>query len=362
MSTQGSLRRPKLSICITTFNRGAFIGATLDSILPQLTADCEVVVVDGASSDDTARILAGYAQRCERLRYLTQSVNNGMDRDYDAAVELARGDYCWLMTDDDFIKPGGAAAVLRALQGDVDVVIVNVESKDFCMQRVVQRRWMTLRDDRRYSAQELDRLFIDAQEVIRYVGCTVIKRSLWLARDRQRYCGTWWLYAGVVFQAALPGSAVIIAEPLVSYRMGNLHTFGAIGGELLLDVWPTMVESFAVSAAARRKVPSSEPWRNFEWLLFLRATGTYSWPRYRSLLRPRLTLLRAMFMPALVAAVPSRLANAVLVAHHALRRNEGRLAWLKTSRFYLGNWRIFHRKRNRLVVSPPPAKQIGSAN
>jgi abequosyltransferase len=40
----------KLSICITTLNRAAFIAATLDSILAQVTADCEVVVLDGGST------------------------------------------------------------------------------------------------------------------------------------------------------------------------------------------------------------------------------------------------------------------------------------------------------------------------
>lgn len=36
----------KLSICIATFNRAAFIGATLDSIISQATEEVEIVVVD----------------------------------------------------------------------------------------------------------------------------------------------------------------------------------------------------------------------------------------------------------------------------------------------------------------------------
>ena len=39
---------PRLSICIATLNRAAFIGETLDTIVAQLREDTEVLVVDGA--------------------------------------------------------------------------------------------------------------------------------------------------------------------------------------------------------------------------------------------------------------------------------------------------------------------------
>jgi len=51
------MNRPRLSICIPTYNFGRFIGETLDSILPQATEDVEVTVVDGASTDNTADIV-----------------------------------------------------------------------------------------------------------------------------------------------------------------------------------------------------------------------------------------------------------------------------------------------------------------
>ena len=37
---------PRLSICIATLNRGTFIGETLDTIVPQLRDDTELLVVD----------------------------------------------------------------------------------------------------------------------------------------------------------------------------------------------------------------------------------------------------------------------------------------------------------------------------
>ena len=47
---------PKLSICMATYNRGKFIGLTLDSIMSQMRSDVELIVVDGASPDDFVRL------------------------------------------------------------------------------------------------------------------------------------------------------------------------------------------------------------------------------------------------------------------------------------------------------------------
>src|SRR5262249_16202475 len=69
----------KLSICITTLNRAKFIGPSLESMLSQITDDCEIIVLDAASTDETERVVSEYASRSDRLRYIRQSTNNGWD-------------------------------------------------------------------------------------------------------------------------------------------------------------------------------------------------------------------------------------------------------------------------------------------
>src|ERR1700681_780958 len=120
----------ELSICISTRNRCQYIGATLDTIIPQITDDCEIVVLDGASTDNTSQIVSEYAERCRQLRYVRLDENHGIDQDYDLTVGSARGKYCWLTADDDFMKPGAINAVLSALRRGFCLVIVNTEVCD----------------------------------------------------------------------------------------------------------------------------------------------------------------------------------------------------------------------------------------
>ena len=83
---------PRLSVCITTRNREAYIAETLESILSQCPPEVEVVVVDGASTDGTVAVVRGVASRYPQLRLLTPAENSGLDADFDKAVQAAQRD------------------------------------------------------------------------------------------------------------------------------------------------------------------------------------------------------------------------------------------------------------------------------
>lgn len=331
----------KLSICITTLNRADFIGGTLDSILVQTTNDCEVVVLDSGSTDSTERVVSEYASRFDNLRYIRQDTNNGVDRDYDRVVELALGEYCWLMTDDDLLKPGAVAAILNALRQDWSLVYVNVEFKNFGMSKVLQSGGFPFASDRVYGPEEMDRLFAEMDWNLWYIGSIVIRRQIWLARERQQYYGSWFVSVGVIFQQHLPGRVLVLAEPFISYRLGNAHTYSQHFSEIFLVKWPSLVRSLALSEAARGKVRSAEPWRNPLWLLLLRGWGLYSFSEYRRWIRPRLRSIREMLAPALVALLPGVVVNAYFVLYYSVRKDQGVwLSGMRRSRFYFRNWGV----------------------
>ncbi|MFC4311613.1 glycosyltransferase family 2 protein [Steroidobacter flavus] len=341
-------RDVKLSICITTFNRRNFIGATLRSILDQCTDECELLVLDGGSTDDTELVVSEYVGRSRHLRYVRRSENGGFDLDCDCAVHLAIGQYCWLMTDDDLLKPGAVAAVLDALRQDPSLVIVNAELRDFEMRRILQPRWLNFGSDRLYRGTETDRLFAEVGDFLKYIGGVVIKRRTWISRDRKSYYGSLFLHLGVIFQDQLPGDALVIARPYISYRIGNSHTFSPNMFETFMIKWPALVWSLAPSDAAKRKVCSLEPWREFHELLQRRGLGYYSLNEYRRWIRPQLRSFREKLIPVFVALLPGVLVNAFFMVYYSLAANPGRSAWypelrkqmLRGSRFHFRNWRI----------------------
>jgi glycosyltransferase involved in cell wall biosynthesis len=287
-------------------------------MLTQLASGVEVVVLDCGSKDDTQKIVSQYASRYDCLRYINQGQNNGIDRDFDRAVELARGQYCWLMTDDDVLKEGAVASVLKVINRNPSLIIVNAEIRSFNMSQVLQSRWLNIPEDRAYAPEETEQLVIDTSNILKFIGCVVIKRSIWIERARKQYYGSLFIYLGVIFQERLPGEAVVIAEPVLSYRAGNTHTFSSRVIEIVYVKYPALVSSLPFSDKLKRSICSAEPWRRWSELLLWRGLGVYSISEYRRWVRPAARSLDGMGA-ALIALVPGVIVNALLVIYYSVR-------------------------------------------
>ena len=267
---------PILSICIATFRRADFIAASLDSIVGQLDDRVELVVLDGASPDATESIVFVYASRHPQLRYRREPCNSGVDADYDKAVELATGRYCWLMTDDDIVLPGAVARILEALAKAPELLVLNAEVRTVNLDRVLQPRLLQVAADRHYGGAESEQMFVDLASHLKFIGAVVISRERWLARDRATYYGSLFVHVGVIFQAPALTSVRVLAEPVLVIRYGNAM-WTARGFEIWMFLWPRLVWSFeAYSRRARARVTSAQPWRKPAKLGVHRALGGYS--------------------------------------------------------------------------------------
>lgn len=332
---------PLLSICIPTYNRANFIGDTLSSIITQLTPDCEIVISDNASTDETADVIRGHAKACAQLRYYRQPSNVGSDRNYDFAVRKARGKYCWLMSDDDEFKLGAIGLVIEALREEFSLILVSYERRDITMKRLVLDNAANVRSSREYHPDELEKLLEDAGDVIYYGGSLVIKREIWMSRDRERYFGSLWIHIGVPFQERLPGRSYLIAEPLITYRDGNAKSYASEFMEVCTTRLASVVSTLAISDVAKRRICNVDrPWRTSWNLLLYRAAGCYALAEYRRLVRPRTNSVMSLVVAAGIAMIPGVLANCYCVLWESLRRartSEMILVWLRGSPFYIGN-------------------------
>ncbi len=299
----------RLSICIATLNRATFLRETLASILPQCPDDVEIAIVDGASTDGTEDLVRSYQASYPNISYLRLPEKGGVDRDYWRAVELARGEYCWLMSDDDVLKPGAVAAVLNAIAQEYVVVVVNAEVRDADLSRLIGERMLPFSVDQRYPPGADEQFFSAVGSYTSFIGCVVVSRQFWEQRAKEPYLGTEFIHVGVLFQARINGPTAIIAEPLIIIRYNNA-SWSSRYFEIWMFKWPRLIWSFKhYSPSALRNVSLHEPWRNYKLLLINRARGTYNKSEYERFLAPLLPFGWQRFVTAAISIAPGWLVN-----------------------------------------------------
>ncbi len=107
---------PTLTIAISNYNHSRFLPAMLDSLLIQSYQPLELLLVDDASTDDSARILRDYAQRHPVIELTLNERNRGAVANYVDLLNRARGRYFMGVAADDVILPGfleKSMAILR---------------------------------------------------------------------------------------------------------------------------------------------------------------------------------------------------------------------------------------------------------
>jgi glycosyltransferase involved in cell wall biosynthesis len=105
---------------MATFNGSRFIRAQLESILPQLGPDDELIVSDDSSTDDTLEIVRSYND--ERIQLLTGNKFRSPLRNFGHALGHAQGRIIVLSDQDDVWLPGRISLIHERLDGDKDRV------------------------------------------------------------------------------------------------------------------------------------------------------------------------------------------------------------------------------------------------
>jgi GT2 family glycosyltransferase len=115
--------RRKTSIIIPVYNGLAHTAACLTTLLETLPAgfDVEVIVVDDASTDGTARLLAEWAGRDHRLSSQRNAENMGFLTSANRGAGAARGDLLVFLNNDTVLLPGWLPPLLQTFRSFSDV-------------------------------------------------------------------------------------------------------------------------------------------------------------------------------------------------------------------------------------------------
>ena len=114
---------PRVSIGLPVYNGSNFLAQSLDALLAQTFTDFELIISDNASTDATADIVADYAARDDRIRYLRQPQNIGGSPNQAFLATQARGEYFKYAAHDDLYSEVLLERCVEVLDRDPSVVL-----------------------------------------------------------------------------------------------------------------------------------------------------------------------------------------------------------------------------------------------
>jgi len=111
-----------LSIVIITYNRSNYLQRLLESLSKSVFKDCEIWVLNNASTDNTLQVCEEYKQIIKNLNIVTHQFNIGADANILRAYEYGDKYYKWILCDDDilhFDKMEDLLDVLKTKKSDL---------------------------------------------------------------------------------------------------------------------------------------------------------------------------------------------------------------------------------------------------
>lgn len=127
----------KISIITSCYNREATIRDAIKSVLGQEYPDIEYIIVDGASTDGSVKVIRDTIKGDEKRVKFISEPDHGMYEAINKGIRLATGDYIGLVHSDDFLySPHTIANIVKQLETThadflyADGLFVNAENTD----------------------------------------------------------------------------------------------------------------------------------------------------------------------------------------------------------------------------------------
>ncbi|BAZ84814.1 glycosyltransferase family 2 protein [Dolichospermum compactum] len=216
----------KISVCMATYNGCKYVNDQISSILVQLRADDELIIVDDKSTDITLQIIDTFND--SRIKIFKNEVNLGVTKNFEKAINNATGNLIFLSDQDDVWLPNKVEKILEVFQKYPDITLVLSDAQIIDSEgQVTANSFFKLRG--KFVADPLSNFIKN-----KYHGCTLAFRremlEVFLPFPDDISMHDIWI--GIV--NGIYGKAFYIDEPLIQHRRHNSNTSVGIFSNLVI--------------------------------------------------------------------------------------------------------------------------------
>ena len=107
-----------LSIVIPAYNYAQTLPRAVDSVVPQLADDCELIIIDDGSTDNTPQVIADLLQKYPGKVIAERQGNGGLASVRNRGIDVTLGDWLIFLDADDEMAEGAIEHIRRHLQAN----------------------------------------------------------------------------------------------------------------------------------------------------------------------------------------------------------------------------------------------------
>lgn len=220
-----------LAICVPTFNRTNELDRQLAWLAEEIRgfeADCEVIISDNCSEDNTQEIVEKWRSHFAATSFQSNrnSENIGWMRNFTYLLNASSSQYTWMIGDDDPIKPGTLAFVLNTLksQPDLSLIFLNFSDRWIETGEVGVLNWLSTHlEDRKTEGMAVFEECIEERiGSVMFLTSTIFQTKL-LQTALQQWSDSVNNWAGMAYwtgYCATKGSVLITKENYVECTLG----------------------------------------------------------------------------------------------------------------------------------------------
>ena len=283
MTEQKTLEQetPLLSLYVPTYNRAALLGQALHAVLDQITPDMagavEVVVADNASPDETPAVVQKAQEDFPHvaLRSVRRPENIGADASFTDAPNQTRGEFIYMLSDDDILLPGAVARLISLIRDNpgFDAFALNVSHFTDDLARQDTSVGFALDEDR--VVRDRDQALRLFGSHISFLSSMAFRRANVLGKDYSPFRGTIIAQAYLFLDALLPGRGLYVTSGrYLAMRQDNAEGYNVF--QVLLTNFHALMQHarrLGYSAEAVRGVLDEHLLNVYRVVLVLKSRG-----------------------------------------------------------------------------------------
>lgn len=122
-------KAPLISIVMSVYNDEQYIREALDSLFFQTLQDFEIIIIDDCSEDRTVDVIRSYES--EKIRLILNKENQGLTKNLNIGLKLAKGKYIARMDGDDKSRPQRFEKQIGLLEENPELMLISCRAHMF---------------------------------------------------------------------------------------------------------------------------------------------------------------------------------------------------------------------------------------